>query len=100
MLLRWRKNFSPLLNVHVVNDVRQTEIHTVEALMPEPGVFEFEMVIEKQKETNHQVLIKSQQRRLKQVVGQFAMRSIKLFILFGMRRKCLRSGRNRSIYCI
>ena len=35
--------------VHGVNDVRQTEIHTVQALMPEPGVFEFEIVIEKQK---------------------------------------------------
>jgi len=27
MLARWRKHFSQLLNVHEVNDVRQTEIH-------------------------------------------------------------------------
>ena len=27
ILASWRKNFSQLLNVHEVNDVRQTEIH-------------------------------------------------------------------------
>ena len=27
ILARWRKHFSQLLNVHAVNDVRQTEIH-------------------------------------------------------------------------
>jgi hypothetical protein len=34
-----RKHFSQLLNVHRVNDVRQTEIHTAEPLMPEPSAF-------------------------------------------------------------
>jgi hypothetical protein len=28
ILARWRNNFSQLLNVHGVIDVRQTEIHT------------------------------------------------------------------------
>ena len=37
------------MNVHGVIDVRQTEIHTAEPLVPEPSVFEFEMVIEKWK---------------------------------------------------
>jgi hypothetical protein len=27
ILVRWRKHFSQLLNIHGVNDVRQTEIH-------------------------------------------------------------------------
>jgi hypothetical protein len=36
-----------LLNVHVVSDVRQTEIHTAEPLVPEPSDFEIEMAIEK-----------------------------------------------------
>jgi hypothetical protein len=37
------------LNVHGVNDVRQTEIQTAEPLVPEPSDSEFEMVIEKLK---------------------------------------------------
>ena len=40
ILARWRKHFFQLFNVHRVNDVRQTEIHTVEPLMPEPSDFE------------------------------------------------------------
>jgi hypothetical protein len=37
------------LNVHGVSDVRQTEIHTAEPLVPEPSAFEVEMAIEKLK---------------------------------------------------
>jgi len=36
ILARWRNHFSQLCNVHVVNDVRQTEIHTAEPLVSEP----------------------------------------------------------------
>jgi len=49
ILTRCRKHFSELLNVHEVNDVRQTEIHTAEPLVPEPRAFEFEMAIGKLK---------------------------------------------------
>jgi hypothetical protein len=35
--------------VHGVNDVRQTEIHTAEPLVPEPSAFEIELAIEKLK---------------------------------------------------
>jgi hypothetical protein len=56
----WRNHFFQLLNVHGVNDVRQTEIHTVVPLVPEPSASEVEMAIEKLKGTNHQVLIKFQ----------------------------------------
>jgi hypothetical protein len=34
VLSRWRKYFSQLLNVHGVNDVRQTDLHTTEPLIP------------------------------------------------------------------
>jgi hypothetical protein len=34
------------LIVRGVNEVRQTEIHTAEPLVPEPSAFEFELVIE------------------------------------------------------
>ena len=47
ILAGWRNHFSLLLNVHTVNDVRQTEIHTAEPLEPEPSAFEIELAIEK-----------------------------------------------------
>ena len=37
------------MNIHGVNDVRQTEIHTAEPLVPEPSTFEVELAIEKLK---------------------------------------------------
>jgi len=49
VLVRWRNHFSQLLNIHEVNGVRQTEIHTAEPLMPEPNASGFEMAFEKLK---------------------------------------------------
>ena len=34
------------MNVHGVNDVRQTKIHTAEPLVPEPSAYEVERAIE------------------------------------------------------
>jgi hypothetical protein len=59
-LVRWRNHFSQLLSVHGVSDVRQIEIHTAETIVPESSAFEFEIVIDKLKATNYQVLIKTQ----------------------------------------
>jgi len=47
ILPRWRNHFCQ--NIHDVNDVRQTEIHTAEPLVPEPSTFEVELAIEKLK---------------------------------------------------
>ena len=47
ILARWRNQISQLLNVHGINVVRQTEIHTSEQLVPEPSAFEVELDIEK-----------------------------------------------------
>ena len=44
ILVKWRKHFSPLLNVHGFNDVRQTEKRTAEPLVPELNNFEFEIL--------------------------------------------------------
>jgi len=66
ILARWRNHFYQQFNVHGVND--KTEIHIAEPLVPDPSVFELEMTIKNLKDTNHQVLIKSQQKRLKQGV--------------------------------
>jgi len=49
ILAGWRNHFSQLLNVHGLNDVRQTEIHTAEPLVFEPSTFEVEMAIDKLK---------------------------------------------------
>ena len=49
VLARWRNHFSQLMNVHGVSNVRQTEIHSAEPLVPEPSAFEVEMAIEKLK---------------------------------------------------
>jgi len=49
ILDRWRNCFSQLFNVHGVNDVRQTEVHTAEPLVPEPSALEVELAIEKVK---------------------------------------------------
>ena len=49
ILARWREYFSQLLNVHGVHDVRQTETHTTEPLVPEPSAFEVDLAIEKLK---------------------------------------------------
>jgi hypothetical protein len=49
ILAVWRNHCSQLLNVHVVSDVRQTEIHTAEPLLPELSVFEVENAIDKLK---------------------------------------------------
>ena len=48
-MARWRDYFSQLLDVHGVHDVRQTETHTAEPLVPEASVFAVELAIEKLK---------------------------------------------------
>jgi hypothetical protein len=45
ILARWRNYFSQLLNLHGVNNVRQTELHTAEPLVPEPSATVFQLAI-------------------------------------------------------
>ena len=49
ILARCRDYFPQLLNVHGFHDVRQTETHTAEPLVPEPSAFEVDLAIEKLK---------------------------------------------------
>jgi len=49
ILARWRNYFSQLLNIQGVNNVRQTEIHSAEPLVPELSAFEVELAIKKLK---------------------------------------------------
>ena len=45
----WRINFFQLFSVHGVSDLRQTEIHTAQLIVPELSAFEVQMAIEKVK---------------------------------------------------
>ena len=45
--VRRMNHFSQLLNIHKVNDVKQTEKHKAEPLVPEPSAFEVELATEK-----------------------------------------------------
>jgi hypothetical protein len=49
ILVRWRKHFSQLLNIHAVNDARQTEIHTAETKLPQPSALLVDLVTEELK---------------------------------------------------
>ena len=48
-MARWRNHFLQLFKVHGVSDIRQTDIHTAEPLVPEPRASEFEMASEELK---------------------------------------------------
>jgi hypothetical protein len=49
ILKRLKKHFSQLLNVRMVSDVRQIEIHTAEPLVPDLSPFDVEIPIAKLK---------------------------------------------------
>jgi len=48
-LARWKNHCSELLDISGVNDVRQSELHTAEPLMPQPSAFEIALAIDKLK---------------------------------------------------
>jgi hypothetical protein len=56
ILARWRNYFSQLLSIHEVSDVRQTELHTAEPLVPK----RLRWIMKSCKDTNHQALTKFQ----------------------------------------
>jgi len=100
ILASLRSHYSQLFSVHGVSKVRQTKTHTAEPLVPEPSAFEVGMAkaIEKLKEHkstgNDQIpaeLIKAGGRTIRYEIH-------KLINFIGIRRNCLRSGRNRSLY--
>jgi len=50
-------HFSQALNVHGVNDARQTEIHPAQPLVPEPSAFEVYMATQKPPPTKKKNLL-------------------------------------------
>jgi len=71
------------LNVHGVNDNRQTQIHTAEPLVAEPSAFEVEMAIEKLKRHKSPCMDQIPAELIKAGGKITALRSVKLFIRFG-----------------
>jgi len=92
----WRNYFSQLFNVYGVKDVGQAEIHTAEPLVLEPSAAEFELAIDKLKSHKSKGIDQIPADLIKAGVEQFAWRFINLLLLFGRRRNCLKSGKNRS----
>jgi len=70
------------LNVHSVNDVRQTEIHTAEPLVSEPSALRLSWLLKTYKVTNHRILIKAQQNEIKAAGRTIRYKIHKFIILF------------------
>jgi len=66
------------LNVHGVSDVRQTEIHTAEPLVPESSAFEFDIAVEKLKRCKSPGSDQIPAELIKAGVEQVTLRSINL----------------------
>jgi len=98
ILAKWRNYFSQLLNVCGINDVRQTEIHIAEPLVPEPIALEVEMATEKLKSHISPDFDQILAELIKQGVSQLAVISINLLFLFGIRKNWLRSGRSQLLH--
>jgi hypothetical protein len=93
ILYRWKNYFCQLLNVHWVNDVRQTKIHTAE-----PSPSDAEIATEKLKMYKSKG-IDSIPAELIQAGGiHYVLRSTKLLIVFGINKNCQNSGRNLLLY--
>ena len=75
---RCRNHFSQLFNVHKVNEVRQTAIHTAEPPVPEPSDLEVQLAIEMLKrhkslvtDQNQAELIKAGGRTIHYMIHKF-----------------------------
>ena len=77
IVARWRNYLSQLLNVHGVNDIKHTDIHTPEPLVPEPRAFEVQLAIEKLKSHRSPDIDQIHAQLSKEGVEKFAMSFIK-----------------------
>jgi hypothetical protein len=82
------------LNVHGVNDVRQTEIHTAEPLMPESSASEVEMAIENLKRHKSLDIDKIPAEFIKAGGRKICSEIHKLINSVWNKEHCLSSGRN------
>jgi hypothetical protein len=85
------------LNIHGVNDVTQTEVHTAEPLVPEPSAFEVEMAIEMLKRHKSPGIDQIPAELIKAGGRIIGSEIHKLIISIWNRRNCLRNGRGQSL---
>jgi hypothetical protein len=86
ILAKWRNHFSQLLNVHGVNDVRQTEIHTAQPQMFHPTALEVDITTEKLKGQKSPGIDQIPAEFIKVEDTKIHYKSINILILFGIRR--------------
>jgi len=81
-----------------VSEVRQTELHTTEPLLPEPTVFHVELAIEKLKSHKSPDIVQIPAELIKAGGSTIGIEIQKLISSFGIRRNSLRSGCGCSFY--
>jgi hypothetical protein len=86
------------LNVHRVNEVRQTELHTKKPLLPEPSAFHVELAIEELKRHKSRGIVQIPAELIKAEGRKIVIEIRRLISYFGIRRNSLRSGSGRSLY--
>jgi hypothetical protein len=94
ILNKW-KNFSHLLNMHNVSDVRQMEVHTAELLVPGPSHLKVEIAIAKLEKYK---LPGSDKILTELGVKYYCLRSPNSLIRFGIRKNCLISVTSLLLY--
>jgi hypothetical protein len=94
VLNRWKNFFNQVLNVHGLHDVRQTDIHLAEPLVPETSLVEVEFVIGKFKRYKSTGSNNIPAEFMKAGVKYFILRYTDLFVVFGIRKNCQSSGRH------
>jgi hypothetical protein len=91
----WKNYFCQVLNVHGVSDVRQTEIHTAEPLVPEPNSCDVEVATEKLKRCKSPCTDSTPE--MTEAV-RCVPNSTNLLILFGIRHNYRSSERDPLLY--
>jgi len=86
------------LNVYRINEVRQTELHATEPLLPEPTAFHVELAIEELKSHKSPDIIQIAAELNKAGGRTIGIEIQKLISSIGIRRNSLRSGSGRSLY--
>jgi hypothetical protein len=81
-----------------VNDVRQTETHTAEPLVPVPSSSEVEIAIEKLKMYKSPGTDQIPAELIQAGGIHYVLRSTNLLILIGIRKNFQNSGRNLLLY--
>jgi hypothetical protein len=94
ILNKWKNNFSQLLNVHNVSDVRQIKVDTAEPLVPGPSRLEVKIAIAKLKKYKSPGSDQIPQELIQAGGEMLLLRSTNSLILFGIRKNCLINGRS------